>query len=200
METKELFVDEPTKVKVIDDSEDSFEDTKEDTKEDVILHLPITTTKTKAKTKAKDKKPMDEERKKLLLLNLEKGRATAKKNRELLKEKAKIILQEKAIASEIKVKKVRAKKKVDDVQVETDNNNYLNLKKELNEIKQMLKDKTISEEKKEALTREKKEIVNLSKVAQKPSKPPTKIIANNIPVIPGYSTIRRPKRKQRLGF
>tara|TARA_R110000765_G_scaffold331918_1_gene422731 strand:- start:190 stop:786 length:597 start_codon:yes stop_codon:yes gene_type:complete len=198
METKELFVDEPTtttKIKVIDD----IEDTKEDTKEDVILHLPITT-KTKAKTKAKDKKPMDEERKKLLLLNLEKGRATAKKNRELLKEKAKIILQEKAIASEIKVKKVRAKKKVDDIQVETDNNNYLNLKKELNEIKQMLKDKTISEEKKEALTREKKEIVNLSKVAQKPSKPPTKIIANNIPVIPGYSTIRRPKRKQRLGF
>ena len=168
--------------------------------------------KPKKVKKVKEKKVLDEVTKKRLLDNLAKGRATAKKNREL-KLKAKAMLKDKHVVDEKVAKEMnklnnKPNHKMKIIEDKPNNNDFLSLKKELAEIKQMLRDKTITEEKKKELQHEKKEISIEIKEQKKevihekkPEIKPTVVVTPKAPIIQGFSTLRnRQKRKQRLGF
>lgn len=194
MTTKELFIEEKP-VKVIDE---------EPISSDLIVEPVV------EQNQKKVKKPMTEERKKALIENLAKGRATAKKNREV-KLKAKQLLKDKQVidtkvAKEINKlnnKSIKPNKVIveDKAVKEAFNSDYLELKRELMEIKNMLKSKTITEEKKKELLQDKKEVLVEIK-EQKVDKVNTPIIVvPQPPLIKGFSTLNnRNKRKIRLGF
>ena len=92
-------------------------------------------------------------------------------------------------------RKPRAKAKPKPV-VKDNSEDFASLKAQLDEIKLLLKDQSISKAKKTELKEEVKEIKMEIKEA-KAEPPPTKI---PVPVVAGYSTFRNKKKRHRPGF
>ncbi len=158
-----------------------------DTKELFIKEEPV----------AKKRKPMTKEAKKALIERLAKGRKEAKERKNAsAKSTKKVVVKKEPEPVILKLKrKPRAKAKPKPV-VKDNSEDFASLKAQLDEIKLLLKDQSISKAKKTELKEEVKEIKMEIKEA-KAEPPPTKI---PVPVVAGYSTFRNKKKRHRPGF
>lgn len=193
-----------------------FEDPIEISKDEDTPTIEEKTIEKKEEKPKKKRKEMSPEAKKLLLERLAKGRETATQNRKL-KSKAKEILKQKRlkeqeearrIVEEAEVKEKPSSKVITPKLREPTkipvkySDDYNILKKELAEIKQLLKNKTISESKKEELKETQKELkLEIKEIKEEKPAPVVKTPPVVKPKEITFSTIRNRKRKNiRRGF
>lgn len=198
------------------ETEGLFEDPTELTEDkvEIIASIDDPVPKEIPAQKGKKKREMTPEAKEALLERLAKGRAKAAENRKV-KAKAKEIMKKKKEKEQEEARRIveenaEKEKPVSKAvapklrQKATNSDDYNSLKKELAEIKQLLKDRTISESKKVELKETQKELkqeIKESKpVAQKKKEPaPQPVVVP--PKVNVYSTLRNRKKKNiRRGF
>ena len=188
-DTKDLFIDNDIETVVTNEVE---------------ANEAIQVDEVKPVKKKKERKPMDEDKKKILLERLAKGREQAKirreqkaKGKELVEKKSKVKVEPKT-SEAVTTKKAQVK-------IIDNSEDFTLLKNELAEIKKMLKNNRISAKKKEALIEKKKEVsmeIADTKKDLAPKEKPTEAVAKEItPIkVQGFSTIRNKRRKLRAGF